>query len=115
MIATLVLLLAALAPPEPLSAEQITQVRELVARTQKEQTAAKVALAEAQADLARHYADYELDEEAVDKLQREIIAAQRRLLENHHAMQKELRTIVGAERFQILSRRIENALREEKK
>lgn len=118
MIATFVICLAMFAadeekpaPPPPLTAEQLTQVRDLVQRAQTEQSAARQALTEAQEDLARCYAKYELDEKEVTRLQSEIIAQQQKLLESHHQMQKELRTIVGAERFLVLSRRIENALR----
>jgi peptidoglycan hydrolase CwlO-like protein len=98
------------ASPAPLSTEQLDQVRSLVKRTQSEQTRLKSALAESQEKLAECYTVFELDEKQVDKLQEEIIELQRKLLASHHSMQTELRTIVGPERFKILSRRIANAM-----
>ena len=118
MIATFFVCIAMLAAeeekptPPPFTAEQLTQVRALVQRIQTEQATAKKELAEAQESLARCYAKYELDEKEVARLQTEILAQQQKLLSSHHQMQKELRTIVGAERFLVLSRRIENALRD---
>ena len=44
-------------------------------------------------------------------LQDEILDVQGKLLRSYHTMQKELRAIVGPERFLILSTRIDNALR----
>jgi|GEM_PF-4121636 len=112
-----VLVLTALAADEPrsapsLTAQQVQQVRALVQRTQSEQAAAKKSLLAAQEDLARCYADYELDQKRVDELQTRILAQQRKLLDTHHRLQTELRNIVDAERFKVLSRRIENALRD---
>jgi len=116
MIVALLFSLLAAAPdeprePPPLTTEQLTQVRALVQRTQTEQAALKTELAAAQDKLSRCYAEYKLDEPQVVKLQDEIVELQKKLLVSHHRLQKELRTIVGAERFLILSRRIENALR----
>ncbi|QDU27013.1 hypothetical protein ETAA8_20970 [Anatilimnocola aggregata] len=116
MIASLLLLLSAIpaqvaAEPPPLTAEQLTKVRELVQRTQSVQAKLKTELAASQEQLARCYAEYQLDEPQVARLQAEILEQQKQLLASHHRLQTELRSIVGAERFQILSRRIENALR----
>ncbi|WP_425617104.1 hypothetical protein NA78x_000774 [Anatilimnocola sp. NA78] len=116
MIISLLLSLLAAAPeaprePPPLSPEQLAQVRALVQRTQAEQQTLKAELATSQEKLTRCYAEYKLDEPQVEKLQDEIVDLQKKLLASHHRLQKELRTIVGAERFMILSRRIENALR----
>jgi len=97
--------------PPPLTSEQIAAVRTLVQRTQAAQTEAKEALTAAQEKLSREYANYELDAEQVAKLQAEIIAQQQRLLDSHHRLHVELRKIVGAERFQVLSKRIENLLK----
>jgi hypothetical protein len=99
------------AAPPPLTAEQVTKVRALVRQTQTDHAAAKQALAEAQEELARCYSRYELDEKEVTRLQEVILAEQQKLLATHHRMQKELRAIVGAERFLVLSRRIENVLK----
>jgi hypothetical protein len=111
MIPLFLLLTTLAADPPPLTAQQLDQVRTLVQRTQTEQAVARKSLLEAQEDLARCYADYELDQKRVGELQAEILGQQKRLLDTHHRMQTELRAIVGAERFQVLSRRIENALR----
>lgn len=97
--------------PPPLTTKQLDQVRELVRRTQTEQARLKSAMAETQEKLAGCYAVFELDEKQVTALQQEIVELQRKLLASHHTMQKELRTLVGPERFKILNRRIENALR----
>jgi peptidoglycan hydrolase CwlO-like protein len=98
--------------PPPLTAEQVAQVRALVQRTQTEQAQLKTALAEAQEKLAECYSSFELDDDRINGLQAEIIDLQRKLLASHHTMQKELRPIVGPERFRILIRRIENALKD---
>ncbi len=115
MIASLLLIFGALAAddaaPPPLTAEQLSAVRTLLQRTQAEQTEARQALVAAQDQLARTYAEYELNIPQVEKLQTEVIAQQRKLLSSHHRMHVELRTIVSGPRFQILSQRIENALR----
>jgi hypothetical protein len=97
--------------PPPLTEDQLTKVRALVKTYQEEQTALKALLEKAQKKLADCYARYELNEPEVKALQDEILDVQGKLLRSYHAMQKELRAIVGPERFLILSRRIENALR----
>lgn len=97
--------------PPPLTAEQLSQIRALVQKTQAEQSRFKAVLAEAQEKLAKCYSSYELDEPQVLKLEQKILEHQKSLLASHHAMQKELRALVGPERFKILSRRIENVLK----
>lgn len=98
-------------PPPPLTTVQVEQVRTLIKRTQTEQTRLKTELTRSQKELAACYDIFELDEPQVEKLQKEIVELQRGLLASHHSMQIELRTIVGEERFKILSKRIANALR----
>ena len=97
--------------PPPLNEQQIEKVRALVKKHQEEQGMLKEQLEAAQRNLAECYAKYELDDAAVKKLQSEVLDTQGKLLASYHAMQKELRAIVGPERFAILSKRIENALR----
>jgi hypothetical protein len=97
--------------PPPLTEEQITKVRTLVKTHQEEQTKLKAELEKAQGKLAECYTRYELKDDDVKKWQTEILDVQGKLLTSYHSMQKELRTIVGPERFLILSRRIDNALR----
>lgn len=99
------------ASPPPLTADQLTKVRALVQQTQTDHAAARQTLAEAQEELARCYAKYELDEKEVSRLQTVILGEQQKLLDSHHRLQKELRSIVGPERFLVLSRRIENVLK----
>lgn len=115
MMSALLLILATLAAddaaPPPLSSEQLGAVRALVQRTQAEQAEARAALTNAQEALARCYSAYDLDLKQVEKLQTKIIEQQRILLASHHRLHTELRTIVSGPRFEILSRRIENALR----
>jgi hypothetical protein len=98
------------APLPPLTERQIIQVRELVQATQSRITFLQARLNERQRDLARVYAQYDLDETQARKLQEEIIELQRQLLSGHHRMQTELRTIVGRERFDFLRARLEQAL-----
>lgn len=97
--------------PPPLTEEQVTKVRNLVKTHQEEQGALKEKLEAAQKKLADCYSRFELDEDAVKKLQAEILEVQGKLLQGYHSMQKELRSIVGPERFAVLSKRIDNALR----
>lgn len=96
--------------PPPLTEEQKTRIRELVRTTQEESTRLKARLQESQQDLARHYGEYDLDVEAVKKLEAEIIDLQRQMLAGYHKMQVDLRTVVGRERFRFLKQRIDNAL-----
>jgi septal ring factor EnvC (AmiA/AmiB activator) len=97
--------------PPPLTEEQLTKVRTLVKSHQEEQAKLKAQLEKAQKKLADCYSRYELKEEDVKTLQDEILDVQGKLLKSYHSMQKELRSIVGPERFLVLSRRIDNALR----
>src|SRR5688572_19326717 len=97
--------------PPPLTDEQIAKVRLLVKTHQEEQQRLRGQLEKAQQKLAGCYAEYKLDEAEVEKLQAEILEVQGKLLRGYHTLQKELRSIVGPERFAILSRRIDNAIR----
>ena len=97
--------------PPPLTEEQLTKVRTLVKTHQEEQTKLKAQLEKAQKKLADCYSRYELKDEDVKALQDEILDVQGALLKSYHSMQKELRSIVGPERFLVLSKRIDNALR----
>lgn len=115
MMTSLLLIVAVLAAddtaPPPLTLEQLQSVRTLVQKTQTDQAEARKSLFAAQEELARCYTEFALDLPQVEKLQAEIIEQQRKLLAAHHRMHAELRTIVSGPRFEILSRRIENALR----
>jgi TolA-binding protein len=94
----------------PITERQIAQVRELVQITQAQTTLLQARLSQRQRQLARLYSLYDLDEAQVRELQEEIIQLQRQLLEGHHRMQTQLRTIVGRERFEFLRRRLEQAV-----
>lgn len=96
--------------PPPLTEEQTRRIKKLVEETQAESARLKALLEQRQKELARHYAEYELDEKAVQKLEAEILDAQRQTLANYHKMQVELRTIVGKERFLMLKQRIDRIL-----
>ena len=97
--------------PPPLTEEQIIKVRALVKTHIEEQAKLKARLEQAQKKLADCYSRYDLKDDDVTALQTEILEVQGKLLKSYHSMQKELRSIVGPERFQILSKRIDNALR----
>lgn len=94
-----------------LTDEQIVKVRNLLKTHQDEQARLKAELDKAQQKLADLYSSYQLDEAEVKKAQLDVLNSQQKLLQSYHAMQKELRSIVGPERFLILSRRIEQVLR----
>lgn len=98
-------------PVPPLTAEQAARVRALVQAHQREQADLRARLETAQRRLAECYAKFDLDTAEVQALQGEILDLQGKLLHGYHAMQTELRKIVGPERFAILSRRIDNAIR----
>lgn len=97
--------------PPPLTEEQLMKVRALVKTHQEEQVKLKGQLEKAQQKLADCYSRYELKDDDAKDLQAEILDVQGKLLRSYHSMQKELRSIVGPERFKILGRRIDNALR----
>ena len=99
------------ADPPPLTEEQLVRVRTLVRTHQDEQRTLKAALDALQMKLAECYKEYELDEKVAQALQTEVLEVQGKLLKSYHAMQTELRAIVGPERFKILNARIENAVR----
>jgi len=94
-----------------LTDEQLAKVRNLLKSHQDEQARLKADLDKAQQKLADLYAHYQLDDAEAKKAQQDVLSSQQKLLQSYHAMQKELRSIVGPERFQILSRRVDQALR----
>lgn len=104
-------LLAPAADPPPLTDGQIVRIRTLVKTHQDEQRTLKADLDAAQRKLAACYSRYELDETEARRVQAEVLAVQGKLLESYHALQTELRAVVGPERFKVLRARIENALR----
>src|SRR5262245_64030962 len=89
--------------PPPLTEKQRARIAELVRSTQKEAAALNARLDRLQQALAKKYEEFDLDVAAVEKLQKEILDAQRRLLDNYHRLQVELRSVVGTERFSVLS------------
>lgn len=93
--------------PPPLTEQQIKQIQELVRTTQADADRLKALLEAKQRELARHYAEFELDEKAVARLETEILDVQRQMLGNYHKMQVALRTLVGKERFLVLKQRLD--------
>lgn len=113
MAAGALLLVALLLPDQtnpPLTKDQYAKVGELVRSTQQTAERLQAELDRRQQELVRHYGAFELDTPAVEKLQGKVLDLQRQLLANYHRMQVELRTIVGKERFQVLSQRINNVI-----
>jgi len=97
---------AARPQPPPLSAEQLEKIRALVRTTQTRDAELKAALEGKQRELALAYSLFDLDEARVSALEDEILALQRQLLANYHALHVELRKTVGPERFAVLISRI---------
>lgn len=98
-------------PPPPLAEEQLTKVRTLARTYIEEQTKLKDQLDKAQKKLADCYSQYDLKDDEVKVVHEEIFEVQKQLLLSYHSMQKELRSLVGPERFRFLNQRIDNALR----
>ena len=94
----------------PFTPEQVVQVRALVERTQANQKQLKAALVEAQEKLAGCYSGFELNDDRIALVHREIAGLQQKLLDSHYSMQKELRKIVAPDQFEGLTRRIAGAL-----
>jgi len=95
--------------PPPWNESQAARIGALVRETKAAEAGLRSQVAARQDELARAYAEYALDEAAAGKLRGEIFDLQRRLLESHHRMQVELRSMVDKERFEILRRRLEGA------
>jgi len=96
--------------PAPLNEEQVKQLRALMYATQTTATTLQGQLDEKQRELAKVYAQYELNQRQALRLQTEIMELQKQLLANHHKLQVELRSIVGEERFEMLRLRILSSL-----
>ena len=96
--------------PAPLSEDQVKQLRALMYATQTTATTLQTQLDEKQRELAKIYAQYELNQRQALRLQSEIVELQKQLLANHHKLQVELRSIVGQERFEMLRLRVLNSL-----
>jgi hypothetical protein len=99
------------ANPSPLTEDQLVRLRELVRTTQTKAERLRNALADRERQLAEKYAQFDLDAVGAQKLQGEIVDIQKQLLANYHALQVELRQIVGPERFALLKQRLDNVLR----
>lgn len=91
----------------PLTAEQVVKVRAVLLRTKTEQTELRKKLGESQSQLASCYTEFELDEPRISQLHADIVAAQRKLMDSHHVLHQEMRSILGIERFKSLAKRIE--------
>jgi hypothetical protein len=98
------------AAPPPLTDEQRARIQQLVRSTQEESMRLKDLLEKRQRELARHYTVYELNADAADRLEKDILDLQRQTLANYRRMQVELRAIVDKDRFQTLRQRLERIL-----
>jgi predicted NACHT family NTPase len=108
--AVLLLVQAERPTPAPLNEEQVKQLRALMYTTQTTAATLQGQLDEKQRELAKVYAQYELNQRQALRLQSEIMELQKQLLANHHKLQVELRSIVGQERFEMLRLRVLNSL-----
>lgn len=108
--AALLLVQAQRPTPAPLSEDQVKQLRELMQTTQTTASTLQGQLEVKQRELAKVYAQYELNQRQALRLQSEIVELQKQLLANHHKLQVELRSIVGQERFEMLRLRILSSL-----
>jgi len=97
--------------PPPLTTEQRARLSQLAQEIQGENMRLRALLEERQNELARVYADYDLDEKRADKLEAEILDLQRQMLTSYRKLQVELRATVGRERFVLLKKRLDNMLK----
>lgn len=107
--------LMALAPaqaadPPPMTPEQRARLTHLAAEAQEETARLKTQLETRQQELARVYAEYDLDEKRADKLEAEILELQKHMLASYRKVQVELRATVARERFLVLKKRLDNIL-----
>lgn len=112
MLSTLLVatMLGQTAEPTPLSEEQRLAVAAIAKESQQQAARLKQSLLERQRELADTYSRYDLDLNAVERLEKEIATLQGDLLANYRHMQVELRRLVPEDRFVRLKRRIDNAL-----
>jgi hypothetical protein len=94
----------------PLTEKQREELMRLTQATVRRSAELKTQLDEKQQELAKRYAEFQLDETAVKKLHREITDLQGELLANYHRLQVELRAIVGPDRFVTLRQRLDRVL-----
>jgi hypothetical protein len=94
----------------PLTVEQRERIGKLAAETQREAARLKDQLEKRQSDLTRLYAQYELDENAANAVEADILDLQKQLLSNYRKMQMELRALVGKDRFTVLKKRLDRML-----
>lgn len=100
-------------PAAPLTQPQIAKLRVLLREKQDESAALKAALVDKQRELMRVYDDFEPDMQRIAKVHEEIIALQRKLLENHHAVQMSVRKVVGEQKFARVKARLDYSLNKE--
>lgn len=97
--------------PAPLNNDQIAQIARLLRETEHRNAELKIELEDLQARLTDAYASYELDEERITSLQKQITATQHELLLNYHRLQIGFRKIVGPERFPKIKARLDRHLK----
>jgi hypothetical protein len=117
---TLVVLMALLAVDQreldrpPLAEPQIAQIRKLVQATKENEAKLKRLLNVRQQELIAEYAEFEVDEKRILRLQQEIVDLQRQLLVNYHRFQLGLRQATGPEHFNSIKARVDQYVRPEK-
>ncbi len=97
--------------PPPLSQEQRARLVKLKNEAEEETVRLKAQLEERQQELARAYADYDLDIKRADRLEADILELQKQMLASYRKVQVELRATVGRERFLVLKQRLDNILK----
>ncbi len=115
LLCTLFVVVQADDKPLPLTPTQITNLQQLVRRTQDRDAKLKAALEDGQQKLMKAYSQFELDEDRITELHKEIIRLQRELLENYRDLQVQLRSAVGETRFLHMKKRIDLILKAKKK
>jgi len=93
--------------PAPLNQDQIAQIVKLLRETEHRDAELKIELQDLQTRLTDAYSSFDLNEERIARLQKQITATQHELLLNYHRLQVGFRKIVGPERFPKIKERID--------
>jgi hypothetical protein len=99
------------ADPPSLAQPQIAQIRKLIQATKSHDAKINSQLVERQQELIAAYAEFELNEKRIERLQEEVVDLQRQLLANYHRLQMGLRKATGPERFKTVKSRADVYLR----
>ncbi len=93
--------------PLALSEQQAAKIISLVKSVHEQDIAVKSQLASVQQQLIKAYANYELDNNSITALQKEVISLQMKLLQNYHRLQLELRKIAGPKNYARIKHRVD--------